>query len=215
MGLTVVLADDHEVVRYGLQVLFEQQDDYEVVGEAANGADLEALCQQLRPQIVIMDLNMPGVSGPSLVRQLHEQFPETHIIVLSMYTDEIHVLESFRAGARGYVTKGAQLEEVIAAIQQVVAGGRYLPLQLMQQAIQAYVSGEQTAGGLKRVTTREKDVLYLFSLGMTGCEIGQHLGISPRTVEKHKANGMHKLNLKNQVELVRFFLSLELYGEAN
>jgi two-component system, NarL family, response regulator NreC len=212
MGLSVLLADDHEVVRYGVCLLLENEPDIQVVGQAATGHEVLALAGQLHPDLILLDLGMPGGGGPSMITELKSRHPKTRIIVLSMYKDQTHVLGALRAGASGYVLKEAQVEGIVKAIREVAAGRRYLSPALTERAIENYVNGDGSSGGsrLEQLTPRELEIIQRAAEGETSAEIGRELFISARTVETHRSRAMQKLGLHNQVELARFFVNLEL-----
>lgn len=212
MSIRVLLADDHEVVRYGMSLVLDDIADIDVVGAAACGAEVLELCEQLHPNLVLLDLAMPGLSGSGLIAELRQRHPQTRILVLSMYKDDGHVLSALRAGAAGYVLKENHTEEIVHAIREVAGGRKYLSPILAEQAIDSYVSGKGTAGRarLEEMTDREREVIKLAADGQTSAAIAKELFISPRTVETHRSRAMQKLGLHNQVQLVRFFVDLEL-----
>ncbi|MEI6501835.1 MAG: response regulator transcription factor [Armatimonadota bacterium] len=212
MGLTILLADDHEVVRYGMCLLLDGEDDLEVVGEAGCAAEVLSLAEQLRPDLVMLDLCMPGVMGTSLITALREKYPRLRILVLSMYKDQDHVLTALRAGASGYVLKENQAEEIVRAIRQVAAGQKYLCPTLAEMVLDNFVSGKapDAAAQLEDLTPRELEVIQKAAEGLTSAEIGKHFFISARTVETHRSRAMQKMGLHNHVELVRFFVRREM-----
>lgn len=203
---TIVLADDHHVVRQGLRALLEAEPDLSVVGEAADGLAVSGMVERLKPNVLIVDMMMPGLTGLEVTRQIRQKVPQTRVLVLSMYANEAYVLEALRLGAAGYVLKGANAGELIQAVREVAAGRRYLSPPLTDYAIEAYIQKAQ-GGPLDRyetLTTREREVLHLAAEGCTHGEIASQLGISPRTAETHRANLMRKLRLKTQTDLVRY-----------
>jgi len=203
---TIVLADDHPVVRRGLRALLEAVPDFRVTGETGDGLEAVRLVEELRPQILVLDLMMPGVSGLEVARQVTHRFPATRVVILSMHANEAYVLEALRNGASGYVLKDAGSGELVQAVLIVVSGGRYLSPPLSDQAISAYV--EKAKSGpldpLGALTTREREVLGLAAEGQSSADIAARLGISLRTAETHRANLMRKLGLHSQTDLVRF-----------
>lgn len=212
MSLTILLADDHEVVRYGMCLLLGGEDDLEVVGEAGCAAEVLSLAEELRPDLVMLDLCMPGVTGTSLITALRAQYPQLHILVLSMYKDQDHVLSALRAGASGYVLKENQAEEIVRAIRQVTTGRKYLSPTIAEMVMDNYLSGKplDAAARLEDLTPRELEIIQKAADGATSAEIGKQLFISARTVETHRSRAMQKMGLHNHVELVRFFVSREL-----
>lgn len=208
MDVTIILAEDHAVVRQGLRLLLEAQDDFHVVAEAADGWEAVTQVNSRRPDVLIVDLMMPGLSGLEVTRQVHQQEPDTHIIILSMYSDESYVLEALKNGAVGYVLKGSPTECLLRAVHEVTAGRHYLSPPLSEYAIEAYLRQAHAAAldPYETLTTREREVLQLAAQGRTSSDIAAQLFISPRTVESHRANLMRKLGLRNQTDLVRFAL---------
>ena len=215
MGITVVFADDHEVVRYGLSLLLDAEPDIEIIGQAANGVQTLDLLAKLEPAVLLVDLFMPGVSGTSLIQEARQRHPEVPIVVMSGQADEPAVLAALRAGAVAFVRKDDDAGEMVKAVRAAAAGDKYLSPALAQEAIEAYVKGEPTEeqARLGQLTDREREVIELAAKGLTSAEIGKQLFISRRTVETHRARAMQKLGLRNEVELVRFFLSVEAQSE--
>lgn len=205
MTITILLADDHRVVRQGLRSLLEAQPDLSVVGEASDGLEAARLAEQLRPQVVLLDLMMPGLGGLEVARQIHEI---THVLILSMHDNEAYVFEALRNGAYGYVLKDADSDEVIRAVRAVAAGNRFLGTPFSEKTIDYYSQRAQSGSNdpYDSLTTRERSVMKLAAEGLTAAEISKRLSISPRTVEIHRANLMHKLNLHSQADLIRFAL---------
>lgn len=211
MSITVVCADDHEIIRYGLCLLLDNEPDIEVVGEASNGEQTLALAESLHPQYICLDLTMPGLSGPALIRTLRERFPEIKIIVFSMHKSDAYVLEALRAGAFGYVLKESEADEVATAIREVALGHRYLTPCLRQRVLDAFGGGQgEGNAGADALTPRESEVIQLAAQGLTSAEIGKRLFISTRTAETHRGHAMRKLGLRNHIDLVRYFIDAEL-----
>ena len=203
---TIVLADDHPVVRRGLRALLEAVPDFRVTGETGDGLEAVRLVEELRPQVLVLDLMMPGVGGLEVARQVNLRFPTTKVVILSMHANEAYVLEALRNGASAYVLKDAGGGELVQAVRAVVAGGRYLSPPLSERAIADYVEKAKSAplDPVGELTTREREVLGLAAEGQSTGDIAARLGISPRTAETHRANLMRKLGLHNQTDLVRF-----------
>jgi two-component system, NarL family, response regulator NreC len=208
MSVTIVLADDHQVMRQGLRMVLEAQAHFQVVAEAGNGLDTIALVERCNPCVLIVDVMMPGLNGLEVTRQVRQRAPRTRVIVLSMYSNEAYVLEALRHGAAGYVLKDAPADELVHAVHEVVAGRRYLSPPLSERAIEAYLQKAQDTGldPYETLTTREREVLQLAAEGRTHGDIAAALYISPRTVETHRANVMRKLRLQNQADLIRYAL---------
>lgn len=206
--IRVVLADDHAIVRQGLRVLLEVDQAYHVVGEAADGLKALALIDEHRPDVAILDLQMPDLGGLEVARRAREQSPRTRIIILSMYDVEPYVLHALRVGVVGYVMKGAATSDLLAALQAVMAGGRFLSAPLAERALEAYAHyATQTVGPVDRyevLTNREREVLQMVAQGLSYQDIGERLSISPRTAESHRGNVFRKLGLKDQSELAQY-----------
>ncbi len=205
MTITILLVDDHHVVRQGLRSLLESQPEFEVVAESSNGLDAVQLVENLHPDVVLLDLMMPGLNGLEVTRQIQNL---THVLILSMHDNEAYVLEALRNGAYGYILKDSTAAELIQAVQAVAEGRRYLSAPLSERAIEIYMKKAQSSGqdAYESLTTREREVLHLVAQGLSNSAIAEQLSISPRTVEIHRANAMHKLNLRNQTELIRYAL---------
>jgi DNA-binding NarL/FixJ family response regulator len=203
---TIVLADDHPIVRQGLRTLLEAETGFQILGEAGDGLVAVQLVERLHPAVLIVDVLMPGLSGLEVTRQVSQRTPQTHVIVLSMYTNEAYVLEALRNGASGYVLKDSSITDLVQAVRDVVAGRRYLSAPLSERAIEAYVHKAQThaPGPYEGLTTREREVLHLAAEGYTSAQIAERLFLSPRTVEAHRANLMRKLGLRTQADLTRY-----------
>lgn len=202
----ILLADDHALVRQGLRALLEAEEKFKVVGEAGEGLEAIAMVEQLKPDVVILDLMMPILNGLEATRQLSKQYPHTKIIILSMYDDEGFVLEALRNGASGYVLKDSTSDDLILAIYEVIAGRHYLSPPLSDRAIAAYQQFAKTGAFDKydTLTTREREVLQLTVEGKTNSEIANKLGISVRTAETHRSNLMNKLDIHLQADLIRY-----------
>lgn len=215
-GLTLVLADDHHLVREGLRLLLETRLHCRVVGEAATGAEAVALVREHHPDILIVDLSMPGMSGIDVTRAVVSQAPKTRVIVLSMHGDEPHVREALRAGAMAYVLKESLADDFLHAIAQVAAGQRYLSPRLAERAISSFAgepAGAPTANA-EHLSPREREVLSLVAQGLTSAAIAERLGIGVRTVEWHRARLLHKLGLHSVADLVRYALQHGLAPET-
>jgi two-component system response regulator NreC len=204
--ITVVLADDHQIVRQGLHALLEAEPDLSIVGEVGDGLEAVDLVERLQPDVLIVDLMMPGLNGLEVTRQVRKRSRLTYVIILSMHDNEAYVLEGLRNGAAGYVLKESNSTDLVKAIQEVTAGRRFLSPPLSERAIEIYMQKVQT-GALdpyETLTTREREILHLAVEGYSYKEIGTRLSISPRTAETHRANMMRKLGLSNQTELIRY-----------
>jgi DNA-binding NarL/FixJ family response regulator len=206
--VTIVLADDHQVVREGLRLLLEAQPGFSVVAEASDGLQAVELVDTLKPDVLVVDLVMPGLGGLDVAREARKRSPETRIVILSMHSSDSFVLQALRNGAAAYVLKDSSAVELIQAIHTALAGRRYLSPPLSQRAIDDYVKrAEGTEVDLyETLTTREREVLHLAAEGLGNPAIGERLGISPRTAETHRAHLMDKLGLRNRTDLVVYAL---------
>jgi DNA-binding NarL/FixJ family response regulator len=205
---TIIVADDHHVVRQGLRALLEAEPDFRLVGEAGDGLGTVQLVERLKPDVLIIDLMMPGLNGLEVTRQVSQRSPRTRVVILSMHANEAYVLEALRNGASGYVLKDSSAADLVQAIREVVAGRRYLSPPLSERAIEAYVqkAADASLDPYETLTTREREVLHLAAEGHTNTEIAAQLSISPRTAESHRANLMRKLGLHTQTDLIRYAL---------
>lgn len=205
---TIVLADDHQIVRQGLRALLESEPDFQLLGEAGDGLEAVQLIERLRPQVLVLDLMMPGLNGLEVTRQVTKRSPETRVIILSMHSDQAYVLEALRNGAAGYVLKDSSTDDLIQAVHEVIAGRRYLSPPLSERAIEVYIEAakETVLDRYETLTTREREVLQLAAEGNTNVEIAARLSISPRTAETHRSNLMRKLDLHGQTDLIRYAL---------
>jgi DNA-binding NarL/FixJ family response regulator len=179
-----------------------------VIGEAASGLGVTDLVERLTPDVLILDLMLPGLSGLEVARQVSHRIPTTRILVLSMHANEAYVLQALSSGASGYILKDSSAQDLVRAIHEVMAGRRFLSPPLSERAIEAYMQKAQDAllDPYDALTSREREVLHLAAEGRTNAEIATELSISPRTAEVHRANLMRKLSLRNQTELIRYAL---------
>ncbi len=204
----IILADDHHLVREGLRVLLETEPDFEVVGEAADGLSAIQMVERLHPDVIIADLMMPDLNGLEVARHVSQYNAETRIIILSMHANEAYVMEALRNGASAYVLKDSRGNDLVHAVQEVLAGRRYLSPPLSERAIESYVEKAQNVelDPYETLTTREREVLHLAAQGHSAAEMAARLFLSPRTVETHRANLMRKLDLHTQTDLIRYAL---------
>ena len=206
---TIVLVEDHQIVLEGLLALLEAEPGLTVVGQTNNGSEAVQLAERLRPDVMIVDLMLPGLNGLEVTRLVSQRSPQSRIIILSMYDHESFVVEALKSGAAGYVLKRDGVAHLVQAVHEVRAGRRYLSPSLSERALEAYILYvEQVKNSSQKpvetLTPREREVLYLAAQGYTNAEIAAHLVISPRTVEVHRANMMRKLGLRTQADLIRF-----------
>ncbi len=204
---TLLLADDHQVLREALRMMLDTQPDLQVVAETGDGLEALALTEKHKPDVLIVDMMMPGLSGLEVARRTRRVSPATKVIVLSMHDAESYVVESLDAGVSGYVLKKSSSTELIFAIRQALAGALYLSPSLNERAIQAYIQRSQESRAedpFDALTDREREVFQLAAEGSSNPQIAERLSLSPRTVEMHRANLMKKLGLKSQTDLVKY-----------
>jgi two-component system response regulator NreC len=204
--INIALIEDHSVVRQGIRVLLEAEEGFSVVGEAADGLQVVPLVDQLRPDVLVLDLILPGLNGFEVIRRVLERFPSTRIVILSMQDDNAHVWQALTNGAIGYVLKGCDISALVTAIREAIAGRRYLSPPLSEDALANYEKQirDVPEDAYDTLTAREVEVLHLAAEGLSNAEIGVRLEISQRTAETHRANMTRKLGLHNQIELVRY-----------
>ena len=203
MTIRVLLADDHAVIREGLKALLERTADILVVGEAANGRDAVSRSKELEPDVVIMDLTMPGLNGIEAVRLLREKCPATQVVMLSMHSDAEHVFRALEAGAKGFVLKESAGDEVAAAVRAAHVGERYLS-RTIEAPESTGRSLARAVSPLDRLSAREREVLQLVVEGRSSAEIAATIHLSPKTVETYRVRLMAKLRVRDVPGLVRF-----------
>ncbi len=208
MSIKIFLTDDHTILRQGLRALLEGEIDFVIVGEAYDGKEALIQVQALEPDILVLDLSLPGMSGLEVIRQLYHSSCQTRIVVLSMYAKGAYIQEAVKYGVKGYVLKGSDAKELVQAIRLAMGGGTYLSPAVSELAKEAQTQLRQSHGldPYKTLTNREREILPLAARGLSSSEIGKQLNVSPRTVEVHRARILHKLGLQNQAELIRFAL---------
>ncbi|MFC5447302.1 response regulator transcription factor [Paenibacillus aestuarii] len=208
--IKILLVDDHAVVRSGLKILLESNKQFEIIGEAADGDEAIKAAQELKPDVVLMDLNMPpGKDGLTATLELKKKLPDIAILILTMHDDDEYLFRAIYAGASGYILKSAPHEELLTAIQSVAEGNAYLyptaTKRLMRELLENLHRGD-THSSYDTLSDREKEILPLVAKGYSNKEIAEQLIISVKTVETHKSNVMEKLGLKTRPELVKYAL---------
>ena len=206
MTVRVLIVDDHAVLRAGLKLLVDAEDDLEAVGEAGNARDAVFETRSLKPDVILLDIVMPDRSGLEVLPELRAEHDEAKVLVLSMQDDPRYVKEAFSVGASGYVLKEAADAEVVAAVREVARGGRYVNPELGARLVAAEADAARRAEE-DPLSEREREVLRLLALGHTNQEIAKQLYISVRTAETHRAHIMQKLRLSSRAELVRYALA--------
>jgi len=204
--LRVLIVDDHALVRAGIRSLIEGQSGFEVVGEAAQGDEVLGKVIQLQPDVVLMDIAMPGMNGIEATKLLKREFPHIHVVILTMHDDEEFFFTLIREGASGYILKDSEPEQLVSAIRNAAKGQIYLSPAVAKALMESYVMATTGLNGENHValTSREKDVMRLLAAGQTNREIAESLVLSRRTVEKHRQALTRKLGLSNRDDLTRY-----------
>ncbi|HEV8715121.1 MAG TPA: response regulator transcription factor [Candidatus Binatia bacterium] len=210
--IKVMLVEDHEIVRQGLRALLDAESGMQVIGETGDGLEAVGLVSQLRPDVLLLDLSLPGLHGLEVVRAVRKQAPQTRVVILSMHATEAHVLQALRNGADGYVLKDCNTSVLVQALREVAAGRRYLCPALSVRAVEVYIENAPAAplDKYEELTTREREVLQLAAEGHSAAQIAARLFISPRTVESHRGHLMHKLGLRTRTDLIFYALQRRL-----
>ena len=203
----VLLTDDHTLFRHAIRTLLAAEPDLEVVGEASNASESVVFAQQLRPDVVLMDIGMAGMSSFEATRQIRRQRPETRVVFLSMYDDEDYLAESMEIGASGYILKDSPAEQLLTGIREVHRGGSYLSPRLLTRLVDGFRM--QGRGGERQprfstLTKREREILKLLAEGKSVKDIANGFDLSVKTVEAHKFNLMRKLDIHNKAQLVQY-----------
>ncbi|HQR72206.1 MAG TPA: response regulator transcription factor [Burkholderiaceae bacterium] len=215
MKKRILLVEDHSLLRQGLRSLVSTLPDFEVVGEARDGKEAIRQCLALTPDLVMMDLSMPGMTGIEATTQIKRRLPHVRILALTAYKTDEYVREALRAGADGYVLKDASYEELVLALRHVVMGKRFLSPDVSGHLVDTLIQGTQltnTASGTpwNKLTARERSILKLIAEGRTNRAAAEYLNVSPKTIEKHRASVMRKLGLRNVTELAIVALEIGL-----
>lgn len=214
--IRVVIADDHAVVRQGIRGVLEEVDEVEVVAEAADGNEVLALMDELKPDLLVLDISMPEKTGLDVTKELRADASEVGVLVLSMHDDPEYVLEAVRAGADGYVLKDVGPAELREALKTVHAGKEYFTDRVTHQlsvALREELERERKRSRVDSLTPREREVLLRVAKGLTNREVAEEFGISPRTVETHRERVMSKLRIRTVAGLTRFVVENELSEE--
>ena len=210
MAISVVIADDHMMFRQGLKAVLDEDANIRVIGEAENGSQAVELCEELRPDVVVMDVTMPEMSGIIATRLLKGLGDSTEIIILSMHESETYVVEALKSGARGYVLKDSAVDELVFAIKAVHSGGTFLSPKAATVVVDKLIAGGAKKGEMvfDILSHREVEVLQLMCEGKSVKETAEILGLSPKTVDSHRANIMGKLDVRDVPSLVKFAIRM-------
>jgi DNA-binding NarL/FixJ family response regulator len=205
--IRVILADDHSVMRHGLRLILEQQEGFEVLGEARDGREAVNLAQALHPDVAVLDITMPNLNGIEAARQITDKHPEVAVVVLSMHADESYVLRALKAGARGYLLKESPESDFLAAIRSVSEGKAFFSPAVSRLLVEDYVRQLQDRDiedSYDLLTPREREILQLIAEGKSNKDIANFLNLSLYTVETHRSNILEKLNLHSVPELILY-----------
>ncbi len=211
--IRILLTDDHTLFRQGIRTLLSAESDLEIVGEAANGAEAVEKVTELRPDLVLMDIGMPGLSSFEATRQIKKIRPDAKILFLTMYDDEDYLVQCMEVGASGYVLKDSPAQQLLAAIRDVYRGGSYLSPRMLSQLVDDFRSRIKSAHRQPRfatLTAREKEILKLLAEGQSVKEIASGLNLSVKTIEAHKFNLMRKLDIHNKAHLVQYAIQKKI-----
>jgi DNA-binding NarL/FixJ family response regulator len=214
---SIVIAEDHTILRDGLRSLLNSDKQYEVVGEAADGLEALRCIEQCSPDLILLDLSMPRMSGVSVIKEVKARFPEVKVLALSVHDSEEYILEAFQLGVDGYCTKAASHSELLMAIGSVLSGKRYISPDISDKVLEGFIEERKTlkaTSSWETLTQREREVLKLVGEGYKNKEIADFLCISVKTVQKHRANIMRKLNLHTAPLLTNYAIDKGLVTKS-
>jgi DNA-binding NarL/FixJ family response regulator len=208
--ITILIADDHTLVRETWSFILNTDERFQVIAESGSGEEAVELAKQLRPNIVIMDINLPGMNGIEATQQIRKYSPASRILGVSLHTQPTYARKMIQKGAMGYVTKNSSREEMFKAIMEVQAGRRYICDEIKNILSEQVINGEDQQGGLNALSQREIEIIHFIKKGFSSKEIAESLDISVKTVEVHRYNILKKLNLKNSAALVNYINNSQL-----
>jgi two-component system response regulator NreC len=214
--IKVLIVDDHAVLRQALRMLLENQNEVDVVGDAGNGREALDACEKLHPDVILMDMVMPGLNGLEATRQIRRRLPKAKVLILTGYMEDEQILAALRAGASGYVVKKSDVQDLLLGIQTVHRGNTYFSSAISEgDAVQDYLwqaKKHESKSGYDLLTSREREVLQLIAEGYSNQKIATELFISVKTVEAHKAHIMSKLHAQNRTDLIRYAIRKGIVG---
>lgn len=211
--ITILIADDHTLVRETWSFILNTDERFKVIAECGSGEEAVEMAKQLRPNIVIMDINLPGMNGIEATQQIRKYSPASRILGVSLHTQPTYARKMIQKGAMGYVTKNSSREEMFKAITEVQAGRRYICEEIKNILSEQVINGEDQQGGLNALSQREIEIINFIKKGFSSKEIAENLDISVKTVEVHRYNILKKLNLKNSAALVNYINNSQLEFE--
>ena len=211
--ITILIADDHTLVRETWSFILNTDERFTVIAESGNGEEAVELAKQFRPDIVIMDINLPGINGIEATQQIRKFSPASRILGVSLHTQPTYARKMIQKGAMGYVTKNSSREEMFKAIMEIQAGRRYICEEIKNILSEQVINGEEPQSGLNALSQREIEIINFIKKGFSSKEIAESLEISVKTVEVHRYNILKKLNLKNSAALVNFINTSQMEFE--
>ncbi|MFB3884232.1 MAG: response regulator [Thermodesulfobacteriota bacterium] len=212
----IVIAEDHTILREGLRALLSAYSEFEIVGEAGNGREAIRCVERLKPDLILTDLSMPRMNGMEAIREIKRQFPKTKVLVLTVHKADEYILATFKAGADGYLLKDSTHTEMVMAVRRVLSGSHYISPEISDKVLEGYLEGKKALTPQTpwdTVTPREREILKMIAEGFKNTEIADELCISEKTVEKHRANLMDKLNLHNVQALTAYAIEKGLVSQ--
>ena len=213
-SVRILIADDHKILRDGLESLLQKEPEFDVVGTAGNGQEAVKLTGELRPDVLILDIGMPEMNGIDAAQKINREFPDVHMIGLSIHTDPLYVERMFQNGAVGYLPKDCAAEELCAAIRKVMSGGTYIGRSLSDTILRRFIDGatQERPAPIDQLSARERQVLQLLAEGHSAKESAERLGISAKTIEVHRKNIRQKLGISSIAELTKYAIRMGITG---
>ena len=207
-SIKIIIADDHPLFRRGLKHALEETNDIQVIGESSNGEDLLSLIKDCIPEIILLDISMPGKSGLDLLKQLKSEYPKLPILILSVYSEEQYAVRFLKAGASGYLTKESAAEKLAEAIRKIVGGGKYASPEVIEKLAFDFSNSDKAPH--ETLSDREFQVFGMISIGKSLTEIGVELSLSVKTISTHRTRILEKMKMKKNAELIRYAITRNL-----